>query len=408
MNQTEALDLSLQYGDAFYYFDEARFVSNYHSLLGAFRAHYAPTQIAYSYKTNYTPAICRRIDELGGYAEVVSAMEYSLARRVGVDPEKIIYNGPLKSEPSIREALLAGSIVNLDSDRDLSLLLEVARSEPSKSMRVGIRCNFAMEQFADSRFGLDVTTSSFRNAVAAVRGLPNATLAGLHCHYPHRELRSFVLRSEGILKVARDLFNEPPKFISIGGGFFGSMPEAMRRNYPQGVPSFDDYGRAAGDLFAREFGATNKGPTLFIEPGTALVADSFEFAARIVDIKRIRGKAIACFAGSMFNVSPYSRSQTLPVTIMRVTEDSPYVKASETFDLAGYTCIESDVPARNISGPASVGDLVVFSNIGSYSIVMKPPFILPSVPILMKAVDGGMHLIKRPETADYIFENFQF
>src|SRR6185369_14768512 len=127
--------LSLLHGDAFYLFDESRFVANYTSLLGAFRSHYGSTQIAYSYKTNYAPAICRRVDSLGGHAEVVSEMEYALARRVGVRPAMIVYNGPWKSGPSILEALTSGSIVNLDSDRDVSLLSDVAKSSAAAPLR---------------------------------------------------------------------------------------------------------------------------------------------------------------------------------------------------------------------------------------------------------------------------------
>ena len=37
------------------------------------------TQVAYSYKTNYLPAICSIMHEEGALAEIVSGMEYSLA-----------------------------------------------------------------------------------------------------------------------------------------------------------------------------------------------------------------------------------------------------------------------------------------------------------------------------------------
>jgi len=75
--------------------------------------------------------------------------------------------------------------------------------------------------------------------------------------------------------------------------------------------------------------------------------------------------------------------------------------------LAGFTCIESDVLYKNYCGLLAVGDAVVISNCGSYSLVMKPPFILPNFPVLDICGDK-VEVIKRSETFDDIFHTFQF
>ncbi len=409
MLHSDAQALACQHGDAFYIYDETRFISNFGALLSAFTRHYANTRIAYSYKTNYTPAICQRVNALGGYAEVVSAMEYALARRIGVRPENIVYNGPWKSEESLREAFAAGSLVNLDSARDVSLLLKLAPELPEARIRVGLRCNFDLAGYPDSRFGFDVAGGAFSEAVAAIRALPNALLAGLHCHLPHRELRSFIGRTRRILEVAHQTFPYAPEFLTIGGGFFGHMPDSLRQRFAEGVPDFDDYADAIGRLFAEAYGNTPTSPTLFIEPGTAVVADTFSFVTRVVDIKQVRGKYLACVAGSLFNVSPYSRAQNLPVTVLPLAAHNVPAGAAPTYDIVGYTCIEGDVLSKSLPGPLAIGDFLVFSNVGSYSIVMKPPFILPSVPILLRSDESGAYrVVKRAESFDYIFENFIF
>ena len=100
--------LAASFGDAFYVLDDQRFERNFRAFEAAFRARYENTRIGYSYKTNYTPHLCRVVDSLGGYAEVVSEMEYELAERIGVDPDRIIVNGPLKSERCVSRALLGG------------------------------------------------------------------------------------------------------------------------------------------------------------------------------------------------------------------------------------------------------------------------------------------------------------
>ena len=61
-----------EYGDAFYLLDSEQFKKNFQELKESFGKIYPKFNIAYSYKTNYTPKFCRLINEMGGYAEVVS------------------------------------------------------------------------------------------------------------------------------------------------------------------------------------------------------------------------------------------------------------------------------------------------------------------------------------------------
>ena len=78
-------------GTPFYMFDEEGFVNNYRKLERTFKAVYPNYQISYSYKTNYTPLVCKLVKSLGGYAEVVSDMEYTLAKKLGYEVEERDY-----------------------------------------------------------------------------------------------------------------------------------------------------------------------------------------------------------------------------------------------------------------------------------------------------------------------------
>ena len=75
--------------------------------------------------------------------------------------------------------------------------------------------------------------------------------------------------------------------------------------------------------------------------------------------------------------------------------------------MGGYTCIESDYLYQNYNGPLTVGDFVVFESAGSYSVVMKPPFILPNVPILEVNDDLSVEVIKRQESFSDLFQTFK-
>lgn len=410
MKYATLAQIAERHGDAFYLFDRERFAGNYRAFTEAFHCHYPRAQIAYSYKTNYAPAVCRQVDTLGGYAEVVSEMEYALARRLGVAPGRIIYNGPCKSPGSLREALTTGTIVNLDSERDVRHLKQIAGEHPQSAMQVAIRCNFEIEGCLDSRFGMDVNGPVFAATLDVIRGLKNVRLGGLHCHFPNREIDSFKGRISSILAVADRIFATPPDFINVGGGYFGHLPDSLRRCYTRVVPSYADYGAVLGGAMAARYGRGPDSPLLFVEPGTALVADTFRFVTRVIDKKQIRARKLAFVAGSMFNVSPYAKSNSLPVAVINQDGNAAGDDSAPGYDVAGYTCIEGDVLTRDLRVRIEVDDFLVYENVGSYSIVMKPPFILPSVPILAwpLGADGEVEVLKRAEPMTYPFEHFVF
>ena len=52
---------------------------------------------------------------------------------------------------------------------------------------------------------------------------------------------------------------------------------------------------------------------------------------------------------------------------------------------------------------------MIFDNIGSYSNVLKPPFIHPDVPMVeYRRSDDSLRLIKRAQTAEEIFAQYVF
>ena len=86
---------------------------------------------------------------------------------------------------------------------------------------------------------------------------------------------------------------------------------------------------------------------------------------------------------------------------------TPEQKEYKDLDFGGFTCIESDYLYRHFNGKLAKGDMVVFGNVGSYSVVLKPPFILPNFPVIDIST-GEVEIIKRGETFDDLFHTFMF
>ena len=134
-----------QYGSPLWVFDEADFTDNYHKLYSAMASRYEKYRVAYSFKTNYTPYICKIAKRLGAYAEVVSGMEYKLAKSLGYDDHEIIFNGPDKGKEGI-DAFLSGSMVNADSLDELDIYCNAAEANPDGEYKIGLRVNLDIGQ----------------------------------------------------------------------------------------------------------------------------------------------------------------------------------------------------------------------------------------------------------------------
>ena len=98
-------------------FDEAEFKRGIDGFRDALSERFERVDIGYSVKTNSLPYAMRMAGELGCKAEVVSHDEYQLTRLCGFTPDRIIYNGPMKSKETFLEAVKGGAIVNLETKR---------------------------------------------------------------------------------------------------------------------------------------------------------------------------------------------------------------------------------------------------------------------------------------------------
>ena len=404
-------NLSNKYGESFYLLDSQKFERNYEALLKEFRDIYPNTFIAYSYKTNYMPKLCKLINNLGGYAEVVSEMEYNLAIKIGVAPQNIIFNGPYKNKKTVEKLLLGGGVVNLDSYYELDIIKKIATKNPNKNISVGIRCNFDIKDSVTSRFGFDVEGDDLYNVFSILKKFNNISIKGFHCHFPTRSIDSFIIRTEKMLSLTKKYFNNPPAFINLGGGFFGKMNPMLKEQFNVKVPNYSEYADVIANKFKDFYRGTecSKKPKLILEPGSALVADTMKFVARVINIKEVRSKKIATISGSIYNISPTLNNKNLPITVYHNLKSSCAEQKYKKIDFGGYTCIEFDYLYRGYDGFLSIGDHVVFDNVGSYSIVLKPPFILPNFAVIdCNFSENSFELVKRKEENDDIFRTFKF
>lgn len=401
INKNVIANLRAQYGDAFYLLDSARFRKNFLELKEEFNKIYPNWNIAYSYKTNYTPKLCKIVNELGGYAEVVSEMELEIAKRIGCKPDKIIWNGPIKNPKIVEAFLLEGGCVNIDSIEELEMVKGIHQRHPETLINVGIRCNYDVQDGVVSRFGFDIDGDDFKAAVAFAVATNYVKLVNFQCHFAKRQIDYWPARAKGMVELI-DRLGIIPERIDIGGGLFGKMAPSLKAQFSSEIPDYAAYAKAAAQVFADYFANKDVKPELLIEPGSAVVGDCMKFVGTVKTIKNVRGKWIATVLGSQKNISMTGINPPMEVIAMGDEQ-----KEYKDLDFVGFTCIEGDVLYHNYTGKLAHKDAIVISNCGSYSLVMKPPFILPNFPVL-DISEGKTEVIKRAENFDDLFHTFNF
>lgn len=401
INNNTIENLREQFGEAFYILNTEQFRKNFLELRNTFSTIYPNFNIAYSYKTNYIPKLCRIVNTLGGYAEVVSDMELEIALRIGVRPEKIIWNGPIKNPSALEQFALSGGTVNMDSHEELEFIRELAAKHRYKTLNIGIRCNYDVKDGVVSRFGFDTEGQDFLDALNFATATDNVHFINYQCHFAKRQIEYWPARAKGMVNLI-DKTGIVPERIDIGGGLFGKMEDTLKVQFSSDIPNYQEYAVAAATVFADYFKDKKIMPELIIEPGSAIVGDCMKFVGTVKTIKSIRGKYYASVLGSQKNISMSGVNP--PMTVIPMGNKQEEYK---DMDIVGFTCIENDVLFHGYNGKISIGDAIVISNCGSYSLVMKPPFILPNFPVL-DICNEKVEVIKRGETFDDLFHTFSF
>ena len=368
-----------------YIFLNGRFDKNVEDMLQAFRSSYANMNLGYSYKTNYTPYACKSVDRHGGYAEVVSPMEYDYALSLGVDPSRIIFNGVCKTVEAIRKAILGGSIINADSSADFRNIVRES-GRVGKMPRVGIRMNFDIGIGYGSRFGVDPDEDEFREIMAAAKA-NGIRISGLHCHLSYtRSVESFRRRANGLIEIAGMFYSLD--YLDLGGKLFGRMSPEFAKQFPEVTPAFEDYGSAVGAIFKKAF--PDESVELIVEPGTALVSDCMNMATRVMYLKEIGGDIYAGVDASQYDLGFAGEFKSPPYRVLNTSDNGKEICCS----IVGCTCVETDVLTNEHWGRIQEGDVVLYENVGAYTCNLSRLFIKPCLPVV--EYDGESYTEVKP------------
>jgi diaminopimelate decarboxylase len=346
--------------------------------------------VCYAYKANALASICALLDREGIGAEVSSPMELRLALDIGVEPGRIIFNGPLKSDDALRLALKVGvGYLNADSFAELQRIDRIAM-ERGRVAEVGLRIGPRVAQDLHgrpTRFGVDCANELALRCLREARQLNWVRLCGLQFHLGTQigSIDPYARAiSEAVELMSRGLDEDLLKacYLDIGGGF-AVAPSTCR-------PEVEAYGRSQVEenllervleYAARAVEPLSPRPRIIIEPGRALVARSVVLLTRV--ISKLSHKVTSGFivdAGQSMVSSNLSLKIFHDVLVVKDITGHHEVPTN----LYGCLCYESDIIALGLPLPPLVdGDLIVVLDCGAYDMPLASSFIVPRPAVVL-------------------------
>ena len=392
-------ELIAKYGSPLFVFSERALVDKYRELRDAFARHHGRVKIAWSYKTNYLDAICKVFHKEGAHAEVVSEFEYQKARRLGIPHEHIHFNGPLKSDAALEEALAKGSVVHIDHFDELAKAEGIA-TRLGIHPQVALRINMSVEGLTCwDRFGFNLENGQARDAAARIITGDRLRLVGLHSHLGTfintvEPYRAAAQKLAGFANELRARFDVRVSFLDFGGGF--ASANTLKGAYlpgEQSSPSFSRYAEAIAEGLEALTCDPRERPTVVLETGRALVDEAGHLISTVHANERLpdgrRGLVLDAGVNVLFT-SFWYKHDVLPA--------QPVRGLPEPTVFFGPLCMNIDVVRDTTLFPSmDVGDRVVFRNVGAYNVTQWMQFITYRPAVVMISRTGKHGLIRRRE-----------
>ena len=403
ISQTKLLEeLADQYGTPTYVYSKSRLEHNISGLLRAISMSFANYQIYYAVKANSNINIIKilknKFNDLG--CDCSSPGELFAAEKANVNMSDCVYTGNYESIEDLKTAFNAGAEINLDDLNSFNRLKTIGVPE-----YVSFRLNPGKGhgQFKgiitggkDSKFGIPK-----ENIVEAYKAAKSFGVKrfGLQCHAGSSTLDAdtFSDITEQILKSAReveDSLERKLEKISIGSGF--------------GIPYRDEEKplnlqklfKNINLVFKGYYGDDNKNwPTLCIEPGRILVADTGFILTRVTGTKSSYKQFIGLDAGMETLMRP-----ALYGAFHRVQKIGENDGETLKYDITGRICENTDRISKDHNMPTiNEEELCAIMDSGAYGYSMSHNFNTRPRPAEVLIDEEKLVLIRERESIEDIF-----
>jgi diaminopimelate decarboxylase len=403
--------LAEKYGTPYFLIDESVLKKKVGEIEQAFTEFKGAFRVAYSIKANFNPSVIRSFTSEGIMFDLTAPSELQFLVRCGGSPRDVVYTSITETLAEYESVLKmgVGRVVVASANGMTNLAEAVART--GARIKVMVRVNPEVHVHAELRgsmghgkFGLQFDGGGQDSAYAVLKRIlasPGMEFEGFHFHLGSQiedprcyaealeKLEGFILDSRRLLGTYH------VRTLDIGGGLpvsYGRRVPAPRDLAATIVGQLNSLAESIGDRF-----------TLVAESGRFLTAESTVLVARIVNIKKFgENRYVYIDAGYHVLLDSALLRHEYPVEVVPGGRQSPQKTV-----LVGRLCDPLDIfptSSRSKLSGAEVGKLVMFRDVGAYSIVMNMPFHSQPRPyVLMRNGQGGFFVARKGQDFDRLF-----
>jgi len=391
------------FGTPFHIYDEAGIRQTGHDLKQAFNGGPGFREF-FAVKALPNPRILKIMQSMGFGFDCSSIAELILSRRIGAEPDDIMFTS---NNTGRREFEAAGAdggcILNLD---DITLIPKVRRWPELISFRFNPgpsrSGNFIIGNPVEAKYGLtrDQMVSAYRQAAAlgSRRFGIHTMLASNERSHPYMVETVHMLLAL-IEEISRDL-DIRFEFVNMGGGLgIPYKPEDARL----------DVGTMAAEisgLFSHFAKANGYAPKLFMESGRYMTGPHGVLVVTAINRKEIYRRYVGVDASMQALMRPGMYGAYHHITVPAKL----HAPTAGPVDVVGSLCENNDKFAIQRELPAIVdGDILVIHDTGAHGHSMGFNYNgrLRSKELLLTS-DGRVELIRREETVDDYFATLDF
>jgi len=379
-------------GTPTYVYSAALLRQRYRELDDAFGEY--PHAIHYAFKANSLRAIVSELRALGSSVDAVSIWEVELARSVGFEARRIVFDGVGKADAELEAAVaLDLKAINVESTGELARVEAIAK-RAGRIARVAIRVNPDIDAKSHPHISTGRKINKFGipadEARALMGTLPSRSalkLVAFHVHIGSQmtSLEPIRRAAESLAALVHDakLAGITLEYLDAGGG--------LGISYDGGpVPSFRDYASA----LVSQLQATQL--PIVVEPGRSIVGPAAVLLARVVDLKpRTSSSEFAIIDAGMSELMRPALYDAFHLIEPVVNREG----GLRQYELVGPVCESGDVVGRDRTLlPLAVGDLVAIRDAGGYGSVMASNYNRRPLPAEVLVENGTWRVIRRRQT----------
>jgi diaminopimelate decarboxylase len=398
-------DLARDHGTPLWVVDEADLRERCRRYLAGFPG----VEVTYASKAWPTVGVLQLVDEEGLWIDVASGGELHSALVAGVAPERIILHGNNKSEEELDRALAVGvGRIVVDSFVELERLERLAAARDTIAavwLRItpGIDAHtheYVRTGHDDAKFGFTLSLGLADEALAAALPLEHVAVVGIHAHIGSQIFGTdpFIANAEVTLDLLarwRDEHGVVLAELNLGGGM------GIRYTHEDHPVEVARYGKAVLEAVTERCAAIDyPRPTLFVEPGRAIVGPSTVTLYRIGTIKPLPGLTtwVSVDGGMSDNIRPALYDAEHEVTLANRRSDAE----PRAVTVVGKHCESGDLVREHAPLPAdlAVDDLLAVAATGAYTESMASNYNRLPRPAAVLVHDGTVRELIRRETLD--------